>query len=175
MSFWQAIRKIISEAAVLRSSWRQGASGQCCQCVGRSRGNRLLYRCTRWRASLCGTRCFERTLAAAKVHGAAIAAVPVKDTIKVVGTDGIVTATPERSMLMAVQTPQIFTAELLKQAYAQLAAHPAAVTDDASVVELMGHKVATALGRYENIKITTPEDLLFAENLLAQQEQEDGK
>ena len=105
----------------------------------------------------------------------AIAAVPVKDTIKVVGTDGIVTATPERSTLMAVQTPQIFTAELLKQAYAQLAAHPAAVTDDASVVELMGHKVATALGRYENIKITTPEDLLFAENLLAQQEQEDGK
>ena len=66
-------------------------------------------------------------------------------------------------------------AELLKQAYAHLAAHPAAVTDDASVVELMGHKVATALGRYENIKITTPEDLLFAENLLAQQEQEDGK
>ena len=122
-----------------------------------------------------GRAVFERTLAAAKVHGAAIAAVPVKDTIKVVGTDGIVTATPERSTLMAVQTPQIFTAELLKQAYAHLAAHPAAVTDDASVVELMGHKVATALGRYENIKITTPEDLLFAENLLAQQEQEDGK
>lgn len=122
-----------------------------------------------------GRAVFERTLAAAKVHGAAIAAVPVKDTIKVVGTDGIVTATPERSTLMAVQTPQIFTAELLKQAYAQLAEHPSAVTDDASVVELMGHKVATALGRYENIKITTPEDLLFAENLLAQQEQEDGK
>ena len=114
-------------------------------------------------------------LEAAARCGAAAPAVPVKDTIKVVGTDGIVTATPERSMLMAVQTPQIFTAELLKQAYAQLAAHPAAVTDDASVVELMGHKVATALGRYENIKITTPEDLLFAENLLAQQEQEDGK
>ncbi len=122
-----------------------------------------------------GRAVFERTLAAAKVHGAAIAAVPVKDTIKVVDANGIVTATPKRSMLMAVQTPQIFTVELLKQAYAQLAAHPTAVTDDASVVELMGHKVATALGRYENIKITTPEDLLFAENLLAQQEQEDGK
>ena len=116
-----------------------------------------------------------QVLQAAAKTGAAAPAVPVKDTIKVVGTDGIVTATPERSTLMAVQTPQIFTAELLKQAYAQLAAHPAAVTDDASVVELMGHKVATALGRYENIKITTPEDLLFAENLLAQQEQEDGK
>ena len=114
-------------------------------------------------------------LEAAARCGAAAPAVPVKDTIKVVGTDGIVTATPERSTLMAVQTPQIFTAELLKQAYVQLAAYPAAVTDDASVVELMGHKVATALGRYENIKITTPEDLLFAENLLAQQEQEDGK
>ena len=114
-------------------------------------------------------------LEAAARCGAAAPAVPVKDTIKVVGTDGIVTATPERSTLMAVQTPQIFTAELLKQAYVHLAAHPAAVTDDASVVELMGHKVATALGRYENIKITTPEDLLFAENLLAQQEQEDGK
>ena len=122
-----------------------------------------------------GRAVFERTLAAAKVHGAAIAAVPVKDTIKVVGTDGIVTATPKRSTLVAVQTPQIFAAALLKQAYAQLAAQPTAVTDDASVVELMGHKVATALGRYENIKITTPEDLLFAENLLAQQEQEDGK
>lgn len=122
-----------------------------------------------------GRAVFERTLAAAKVHGAAIAAVPVKDTIKVVSADGIVTATPERSTLMAVQTPQIFAAELLKQAYARLAEHPAAVTDDASVVELMGHKVTTALGRYENIKITTPEDLLFAENLLAQQEQEDGK
>ena len=111
----------------------------------------------------------------AEKYHAAVIGMPVKDTIKVVGTDGIVTATPERSTLMAVQTPQIFTAELLKQAYAQLAAHPAAVTDDASVVELMGHKVATASGRYENIKITTPEDLLFAENLLAQQEQEDGK
>ena len=117
----------------------------------------------------------DSVIAAAARCGAAAPAVPVKDTIKVVGTDGIVTATPERSTLMAVQTPQIFTAELLKQAYAHLAAHPAAVTDDASVVELMGHKVATALGRYENIKITTPEDLLFAENLLAQQEQEDGK
>ena len=126
-------------------------------------------------APFAGRAVFERTLAAAKVHGAAIAAVPVKDTIKVVDANGIVTATPKRSMLMAVQTPQIFTVELFKQAYVQLAAHPTAVTDDASVVELMGHKVATALGRYENIKITTPEDLLFAENLLAQQEQEDGK
>lgn len=121
-----------------------------------------------------GRAVFERTLAAAKVHGAAIAAVPVKDTIKVINEAGEVVATPQRSTLMAVQTPQIFAGQLLKDAYAYLAAQPAAVTDDASVVELYGHKVMTALGRYENIKITTPEDLVFAENLLAE-EQEDGR
>lgn len=116
-----------------------------------------------------------RTLAAAQEHGAAIAAVPVKDTIKVINAAGEVVATPVRSTLQAVQTPQIFAAALLKRAYAQLAAQPAAVTDDASVVELLGHRVVVAPGRYENIKITTPEDLVFAENLLAEQEQKDGK
>ncbi|MDO5332159.1 MAG: 2-C-methyl-D-erythritol 4-phosphate cytidylyltransferase [Bacillota bacterium] len=113
-----------------------------------------------------GKLVFERTLAAAKEQGAAIAAVPVKDTIKVVDADGVVTATPARSSLVAVQTPQIFEVGLLKQAYAYLAENPTAVTDDASVVELLGHKVVVAMGRYENIKITTPEDLVFAENLL---------
>ncbi|WP_405380558.1 2-C-methyl-D-erythritol 4-phosphate cytidylyltransferase [Phascolarctobacterium sp.] len=122
-----------------------------------------------------GREVFARTLAAARAHGAAIAAVPVKNTIKVVDAGGVVVATPERSTLQAVQTPQIFTAKLLKDAYNHLAQHPAAVTDDASVVELLGHKVVVALGRYENIKITTPEDLALAPYLLAQQENEDGK
>lgn len=117
-----------------------------------------------------GKEVFARTLLAAKKHGAAIAAVPVKDTIKVVNDEGEVTATPQRSTLYAVQTPQIFELNLLKAAYEHLAHKPAQVTDDASVVEQFGHKVVVALGRYENIKITTPEDLLFAENLLAQQE-----
>ena len=122
-----------------------------------------------------GREVFLRTLAAAEEHGAAIAAVPVKDTIKVINEAGEVVDTPVRSTLQAVQTPQIFSARLLKDAYAHLKAQPAAVTDDASVVELLGHKVVVALGRYENIKITTPEDLLFAENLLAEQEQKNGK
>lgn len=121
-----------------------------------------------------GKEVFARTLEAAKEYGAAIAAVPVKDTIKVVNEAGEVIATPIRSTLHAVQTPQIFEVNLLKKAYAHLAQHPAQVTDDASVVELLGHKVVVALGRYENIKITTPEDLLFAENLLAQQEKTNG-
>ena len=118
-----------------------------------------------------GRDVFARTLAAAVAHGAGIAAVPVKNTIKVIDNDGMVVATPDRSTLQAVQTPQIFRSGLLKRAYANLAAHPAAVTDDASVVELLGEPVAVALGRYENIKITTPEDLVVAESLLAQEEE----
>ena len=120
-----------------------------------------------------GREVFERTLAASKKHGAAIAAVPVKNTIKVVDAQGVVVDTPVRSTLVAVQTPQIFRAELLKTAYAHLAAHPAAVTDDASVVELLGHPVVVAQGSYENIKITTPEDLVLAENFLEELQQEE--
>lgn len=113
---------------------------------------------------------FARTLAAAMVYGAAVASIPVKDTIKIIDEDGIVTATPKRNSLQAVQTPQIFQAKVLKEAYSYLAKYPAEVTDDASIVELMHRKVAVALGSYENIKITTPEDLIFAENFLARQE-----
>lgn len=120
-----------------------------------------------------GRAVFERTLAAAKEQGAAIAAVPVKNTIKVVDASGVVVDTPMRSTLVAVQTPQIFRASLLKEAYAALAAKPAAVTDDASVVELLGHRVVVAQGRYENIKITTPEDLVLAEHFLEELQDEE--
>ena len=120
-----------------------------------------------------GRAVFERTLAAAKEQGAAIAAVPVKNTIKVVDAKGVVVDTPVRSTLVAVQTPQVFRASLLKEAYAHLVAHPAAVTDDASVVELLGHRVVVAEGRYENIKITTPEDLVLAEHFLTELQDEE--
>lgn len=120
-----------------------------------------------------GRAVFARTLAAAKEQGAAIAAVPVKNTIKVVDADGVVVDTPVRSTLVAVQTPQVFRAQLLKDAYVHLAAYPAVVTDDASVVELLGHKVVVAEGRYENIKITTPEDLVLAEHFLEELQQEE--
>lgn len=116
-----------------------------------------------------GREVFERTLQQAKKYGAAVAAVPVKNTIKVINKNNEVIATPERSSLQAVQTPQIFAADILKQAYENLSKNPAPVTDDASVVELLGKKVVIARGIYENIKITTPEDLIFAENYLKQQ------
>ena len=114
-----------------------------------------------------GTEVFERTLQVAQQTGAAIAAVPVKNTIKVVDADGFVVNTPQRSSLMAVQTPQIFKAQLLQRAYSDENLKGAAVTDDASLVERLGVKVAVALGSYENIKITTPEDLLLAEKICA--------
>lgn len=114
-----------------------------------------------------GTEVFERTLQAAQQTGAAIAAVPVKNTIKVVDAEGFVVNTPQRSSLMAVQTPQIFKAQLLQRAYSDDNLKGAAVTDDASLVERLGVKVAVALGSYENIKITTPEDLLLAEKICA--------
>lgn len=114
-----------------------------------------------------GTEVFERTLQTAQQTGAAIAAVPVKNTIKVVDAEGFVVNTPQRSSLMAVQTPQIFKAQLLQRAYSDENLKGAAVTDDASLVERFGVKVAVALGSYENIKITTPEDLLLAEKICA--------
>ena len=114
-----------------------------------------------------GTEVFERTLQAAQQTGAAIAAVPVKNTIKVVDADGFVVNTPQRSSLMTVQTPQIFKAQLLQRAYSDENLKGAAVTDDASLVERLEVKVAVALGSYENIKITTPEDLLLAEKICA--------
>lgn len=101
-------------------------------------------------------------LAAARQHGAATAAVPVKDTIKRAGPDGLVIETLDRASLWAVQTPQVFAYDLLLQAHRAL--DPAwDATDDAALVERLGHPVALFMGAYENIKITTPDDLLIAE------------
>jgi 2-C-methyl-D-erythritol 4-phosphate cytidylyltransferase len=113
---------------------------------------------------------FSKTIATAELTGAAIVAVPLKDTVKVVDAEGNVIATPDRATLKAVQTPQIFEINLLRKAYANLKAHPTMVTDDASLVEALGHKVAVVEGSYENFKVTTPEDLLLAENLLKKRE-----
>ena len=95
--------------------------------------------------------------------GAATAAVRVKDTIKIVAENGTVTSTPSRDRLWAVQTPQIFAHDLLLNAHDVVRTD---VTDDASMVEMIGGKVKVFEGSYENIKVTTPEDLLLAESLL---------
>lgn len=102
----------------------------------------------------------------AREHRASIAAVPVKDTIKTVDGQGMVVDTPPRSTLYAVQTPQGFDAQLLFDAYARAEEDGFLGTDDASLVERLGVRVAVAKGDYQNIKITTPEDLIVGEALL---------
>ncbi|MBI2853612.1 MAG: 2-C-methyl-D-erythritol 4-phosphate cytidylyltransferase [Chloroflexi bacterium] len=104
----------------------------------------------------------EDGLRAAEETGAAIAAVPVKDTIKVAGLDGLIVQTPRRDGLWAAQTPQIFRFDIISEAYKS----SDEATDDASLVERAGGQVKLYAGSYENIKITTPEDLAYAELLL---------
>lgn len=99
-------------------------------------------------------------------EGAAIAAVPVKDTIKrVVG--GLVVETIPRQEIWAIQTPQVFTKELIIKAYESAYEKGVYGTDDASLVEMLGEKVSIVPGSYENIKITIPEDLDIGKAILA--------
>ena len=105
----------------------------------------------------------EKGLEAAKETGAAAAAVPVTDTIKFAKEDDIVRQTLPRQNLRAVQTPQVFRADVIKNTYKFT---PGEVTDDAALVEKAGYKVKLYMGSYGNIKITTPDDLAVAGALL---------
>lgn len=107
-------------------------------------------------------------IAAAAQSGAATLGVPVKDTIKEV-QDGVIIATPERSALWQVQTPQAFRYGLLLVAHSQARADGFTGTDDAMLVERLPHPVTMVAGSYRNIKITTPEDLVIASAFLAAQ------
>lgn len=102
----------------------------------------------------------------AKEHGAAIPAVRVKDTVKKVRGQ-FVEETVERSSLWAVQTPQAFHVSLVLRAHEQAQKDGYIGTDDASLVERIGGKVKIVEGDYRNIKLTTPDDLLFAEAILS--------
>lgn len=101
----------------------------------------------------------------AGVCSAAAPAVPVKDTIKR-ASGGFVEQTPDRTDLFAVQTPQVFDADLILAALKKAEEDRASITDDCSAVERLGMSVALTRGSYENIKITTPTDLLLAEAIL---------
>jgi len=109
----------------------------------------------------------KESIEAAAEAGAAIVAVPVKDTIKLVDENMQVVETLDRSRLVSVQTPQTFKRELLLAAYEELKKTKLHATDDASVVEAMGIGVRSIMGSYDNIKITTPEDLIIAEKILS--------
>ena len=92
--------------------------------------------------------------------------VPLKDTIKEVGKNGAVVRTLERSSLWAIQTPQAFPVKVLKKSYEEAYRHKLLGTDDTMLAERAGYKVRVLMGSYENIKITTPEDLILAEEIL---------
>lgn len=106
-------------------------------------------------------------LTAADTYGAAVAAVPVKDTIKVANEDRFIVETPVRDQLWAVQTPQVFRKSLLEEAHQAAHAHQLTATDDASLVEQLGFPVKLVKGSYANLKITTPIDLRVAEVLIS--------
>ena len=109
-----------------------------------------------------------RAYDAVSQYKACVVGMPVKDTIKIAGEDGFAKETPNRSLVWAVQTPQVFDVALIKEAYSKLMeCDDIPVTDDAMVAEqMLGTKVKLVEGSYENIKITTPEDLIIAESFL---------
>jgi 2-C-methyl-D-erythritol 4-phosphate cytidylyltransferase len=111
-------------------------------------------------------RCMENV----KIYQACVAGVPSKDTVKIVTEDDFVQTTPKRSQVWNVQTPQCFSYPLISDAYRRaFAAGLADMTDDAMVVEYMTDiPVKMVMGSYENVKVTTPEDLILGEQILKQ-------
>ena len=99
--------------------------------------------------------------------GAAAPAVPVKDTIKV-AQDGVIEYTPDRATLFAVQTPQVFDADLIRAALQKAVDDGAEITDDCSAVERLGMKVSLTEGDERNFKLTTPADLALAELMVSE-------
>ncbi|MCR5143752.1 MAG: 2-C-methyl-D-erythritol 4-phosphate cytidylyltransferase [Lachnospiraceae bacterium] len=106
-----------------------------------------------------------------KRHKACVIAVPSKDTVKIADENGYVANTPKRDQVWSVQTPQCFEYALIKEAYDKMQElNLENITDDAMVVEqVMGRKVKLVMGDYNNVKVTTPEDIGLALNILKSQ------
>lgn len=114
---------------------------------------------------LVSQKILRETIEKAERTGAAAPAVPVKDTIKVT-TDGVITATPDRSRLVAIQTPQTFDLDFIRGALYKALEDNAPLTDDCSAAERLGMNVHLTEGSEENLKITTPMDLVVAQAIL---------
>ena len=104
---------------------------------------------------------------AAAIDGAAIIALPMRDTVKQVGADRVIERTIDRNPLWLAQTPQAFRRDWLEEAHRKAQAEGLAATDDAFLMEWMGHPVRVVEGSGENIKVTRPEDLVIGEAILA--------
>jgi 2-C-methyl-D-erythritol 4-phosphate cytidylyltransferase len=108
-----------------------------------------------------------RVIAAAGKHGAAIVAIPMRDTVKRVGADGLIDETVDRKPLWSAQTPQAARRAWLQEAHRKAKQDGFRGTDEAQLIERLGHRVAIVEGSTENIKVTRPEDLMIAEAILA--------
>ncbi|MBT3363246.1 MAG: 2-C-methyl-D-erythritol 4-phosphate cytidylyltransferase [Chloroflexi bacterium] len=106
----------------------------------------------------------DEAITTAKEHGTSVAAVPVKNTIKVADDGGFVVKTLERENLWDVQTPQVFKYDIIAQAYSKVSEN---VTDDAALVERTGKSIKLYMGSYDNIKVTTVEDIHLARLILS--------
>lgn len=113
----------------------------------------------------------EQCIRAAMEFGAAAAGTTPKDTIKMLDESGFAVSTPSREKLVAIQTPQVFEANLYRQAMARAKEEQRDYTDDCQLVEQLGHKIKVVPGDYTNLKITVPEDLAIAEAVLQFQEE----
>ncbi len=147
---WQKVDAIIPGGALRQDSVKEGLSKfSDCKWMVIHDGARPLVT----------VELIEAGLEAARETGAAVCAVPATDTVKE-EKDGFVARTLKREHLQLAQTPQVFRADILKEAYARARDE---VTDDSSLVEALGHRVKLYAGDYQNLKITTPADLLLAE------------
>jgi len=112
----------------------------------------------------------QASINATEKWGATVLAVPAKDTIKFADKDRFVETTPCREKIWCIQTPQTFRRDVIVDAYKRAYEGGFMGTDDASLVERIGIKVKIIMGSYENIKITTPEDLFIAERIIKERE-----
>jgi 2-C-methyl-D-erythritol 4-phosphate cytidylyltransferase len=113
-----------------------------------------------------------RAVDSLKACKAAVVGMPVKDTIKTVNESGFIINTLNRNLLWQAQTPQVFDAQLIKEAYRLAQKDGFQATDDSSLVERLGERVKMIQGSYDNIKITTPEDIITAEAILRSKKQQ---
>ncbi|HEX3025924.1 MAG TPA: 2-C-methyl-D-erythritol 4-phosphate cytidylyltransferase [Clostridia bacterium] len=120
---------------------------------------------------LVSPECIDRVVEGALRHGAAAAAVRVKDTVKIADDEGFVLSTPDRSRLWSIQTPQVFEAGLYRGAVKKAVEEQADYTDDCQMIESVGQKIRLIEGEYTNLKITTPDDILAAEAYLGEGEE----
>ena len=110
--------------------------------------------------------CISTVIEETKKHGCCVLGMPVKDTIKICSADGFVDTTPERSLLWQAQTPQAFKYDIIMKAHKKAVEDNFLGTDDSMLTERLGYKTKMVTGSYENIKITTPEDMDMGEKIL---------